>query len=58
MWIEFVGMLGPDYADGEKLAEYPLDSHPAFDGLIAAAGKLLCFAKPQPTSDGILDRSR
>jgi hypothetical protein len=42
-------------ADGEKLAEYPLESLPAFDGLIAAAGrlylatddgKLLCFAQP------------
>lgn len=40
--------------DGYKLAQYPLESLPAFDGLIAAAGrlylvtadgKLLCFAK-------------
>jgi hypothetical protein len=46
LWIEFVGMLEPDY---------PLDSLPAFNGLIAAAGrlypatidgKLVCFAKP------------
>ena len=26
--------------DGEKLAEYALDSQPVFDGLIAAAGRL------------------
>jgi len=41
-------------ANGEKLAEYPLDNLPAFDGLIAAggrvylstkAGKLVCFEK-------------
>jgi len=40
--------------NGEKLAEYPLDSQPAFDGLFAVAGrlylvtedgKLLCFGE-------------
>ena len=40
--------------DGQRLAEYPLDSLPAFDGLIAAhgrlylttaAGQLVCFGK-------------
>ncbi len=59
-YAAFDGRLGAKLwvvsaADGEKLAEYPLDSLPAFDGLIAAAsrlylatadGKLLCFAKP------------
>ena len=39
--------------DGKKLAEYALDGQPAFDGLIAAAGRLylatedgrlLCYA--------------
>jgi hypothetical protein len=47
LWVVSAG-------DGEKLAEYPLDSLPAFDGLIAAAGqlylatadgKLTCFAE-------------
>ena len=27
-------------ADGRKMAEYPLDALPAFDGLIAAKGRL------------------
>ena len=29
-----------DTATGETLAEYPLDSPPGFDGLIAAAGRV------------------
>ncbi len=46
-------------ADGKKLAEYPLDSAPVFDGLIAAdgrlylstaGGKVLCFAGQPPRS--------
>ena len=58
-YASFDGRLGAQLwvvsaADGEKLAEYPLDSLPAFDGLIASAGrlylatddgKLLCFGK-------------
>jgi hypothetical protein len=35
--------------DGRKLAEYPLDERPAFDGLIAAAGRLYLA-----TADGTL----
>jgi hypothetical protein len=27
-------------ADGQKLAEYPLEGLPAFDGLVASGGKL------------------
>jgi outer membrane protein assembly factor BamB len=58
-YASFDGRLGAQLwvvsaADGEKLAEYPLEDQPAFDGLIAAAGrlylstadgKLICFAQ-------------
>lgn len=58
-YASFDGKLGAELwavsaKDGEKLASYPLDIQPAFDGLIAVAGrlymttedgKLLCFAK-------------
>ena len=44
-YASFEGKLGAQLwvvsaANGEKLAEYPLDSQPAFDGLIASAGRL------------------
>jgi len=31
--------------DGQKLAEYPLESLPAFDGMIAAQGQLYASMK-------------
>jgi hypothetical protein len=44
-YAAFDGKLGAGLwvvsaADGQKLAEYSLDSQPAFDGLIAAGGRL------------------
>jgi hypothetical protein len=56
-YAAFDGKLGArlwvvSASDGQKLAEYPLDDQPAFDGLIAAArqlylatadGRVLCF---------------
>jgi hypothetical protein len=44
-YAAFEGRLGAQLwvvsaKDGEKLAEYPLDSLPVFDGLIAAGGRL------------------
>jgi outer membrane protein assembly factor BamB len=58
-YASFDGRLGAKLwvvsaGDGQRLAEYPLDVPPAFDGLIAVAGRLylatedgrlLCFAK-------------
>jgi outer membrane protein assembly factor BamB len=60
-YASFEGRLGAQLwavsaADGKKLAEYPLDALPVFDGLIAADGnlylssqdgKLTCFAAVQ-----------
>jgi hypothetical protein len=57
----FEGRLGArlwvvSVSDGEKLAEYKLDSLPVFDGLMAASGrlfiatkdgKLICMGKKQ-----------